>query len=298
MILQVEKVTKSYGSRVLFDEVSLRINEHDRFALVGPNGTGKTTLMNIIAGKDAPDSGNVIFAKGAVPGYLEQESIDMTGRTVLQEVMTAAGDVAAMEHRLKQLEERITEAVDQEEQNRLLEDYGRARERYEAGGGYTIEPMARSVLFGLGFKENDLTRSTEEYSGGWQMRIALAKLLLRQPDILLLDEPTNHLDLESVRWLESFLRAYDGAVVVISHDRAFIDGMVDHVCEIDRGKLTIYTGGYSDFEKQRAFALEQLRAQAEAQAKEIAHMEVFIDKFRYKSTKAKQVQDRVRKLEK
>ncbi|MBQ6453363.1 MAG: ATP-binding cassette domain-containing protein [Coriobacteriales bacterium] len=298
MILQVDKISKSYGTRVLFQDVSLTVNERDRYAIVGPNGAGKTTLLNIISGEDSADSGNIIFAKGAVAGYLEQESIEMVGRSVLAEVMSAAGDVATIEHRLTHLEHRISECEDPQEQERLLADYGRLREGFEAKGGYLLEPLARSVLFGLGYKESDLSRSTDEFSGGWQMRIALAKLLLRQPDVLLLDEPTNHLDLESVRWLEGFLRNYDGAVMIVSHDRAFIDGMVDHVCEIEDGKFTVYKGGYTDYLRQRDLRLEQLRAAAEAQAKEIAHLEAFIERFRYKATKAKQVQDRVRKLEK
>lgn len=298
MIVLVDKLTKSFGTRVLFEEATLRVNERDRYALVGPNGAGKTTLMNIIAGKDSPDSGSVVFSKGAEVGYLEQEAIELEEGTVLEEVMRAAGDIASMEHRLECLEEHLASEKDEAVQERLLGEYGRLREAFERRGGYTLEPLARSVLFGLGFHEEDMQRSTDEFSGGWQMRIALSKLLLRQPDILLLDEPTNHLDLESVRWLESFLRSYEGAVIVISHDRAFIDGMVDHVCEIANNKLNIYTGGYKDYERQRDEALEQLRAAAVAQEAEIARMEAFITKFRYKATKAKQVQDRVRKLEK
>ncbi|MDR1183575.1 MAG: ATP-binding cassette domain-containing protein, partial [Coriobacteriales bacterium] len=181
---------------------------------------------------------------------------------------------------------------------RLLAEYGRLSDAFAHGGGYTIEPLARSVLFGLGFREQDLDRPAKEFSGGWQMRIALAKLLLRRPDLLLLDEPTNHLDLESVRWLESFLRNYEGAVVVVSHDRAFMDGMVDHIIEIDHGSLTTYRGGYSDFERQREANRARLREAYEAQQTEISHMEAFIERFRYKASKAKQVQDRVKKLEK
>jgi ATP-binding cassette subfamily F protein 3 len=182
--------------------------------------------------------------------------------------------------------------------DKLLAEYGRLSDAFAHGGGYEIEPLARSVLFGLGFKEGDLTRSAGEFSGGWQMRIALAKLLLADPDLLLLDEPTNHLDLESVRWLESFLRGYEGAVVVVSHDRAFMDGMVNHIIDIDAGQLHRYSGGYSDYERQRAERIERQREAYEAQQAEIAHMETFINRFRYKASKAKQVQERVRRLEK
>ena len=297
MILNVDKVTKSFGTRILFHGASLRINERDRYALVGPNGAGKTTLMNIIAGLDSPDEGQVIFAKGAKPGYLEQESIEMDGRSVLAEVMTSVADVAEMGERLADLEQQL-EQVAESASAQLLDEYGRLRTRFEARDGYNIESQARRVLFGLGFHEEDMERSTDEFSGGWQMRIALSKLLLRQPEILLLDEPTNHLDLESVRWLENFLKSYRGAVLVVSHDRAFMNAMVDHVAEIANGELNLYSGNYDAYMRQREEHRAQLLAMKEAQDKEIAHMEAFIEKFRYKATKAKQEQDRVKKLEK
>ena len=296
MILNVDKLTKSFGVRTLFADASFRINERDRVALVGPNGAGKTTMMNIIAGHDSPDSGQVIFSRGVTVGYLEQESIEMEGRSVIDEVMTSVADVAAMGDKLAELELEM-EVAGPEEHERLLEEYGRLRTRYEARDGYNIESLARRVLFGLGFHEEDMERSTSEFSGGWQMRIALSKLLLSKPDILLLDEPTNHLDLESVRWLENFLRGYDGAVLVVSHDRAFMDGMVNTVMEIAHGKLEMYSGNYSDYERQRVERREHLIAMKEAQDKEIAHLEAFVEKFRYKATKAKQAQDRLRKLE-
>ncbi|MDR1713372.1 MAG: ABC-F family ATP-binding cassette domain-containing protein [Coriobacteriales bacterium] len=323
MILNVDKLTKSIGSRVLFSEASFTINERDRYALVGPNGAGKTTLLNIIARHDGADSGNVTLVKGAEVGYLEQNAIEEGGeQTVLAAVLSAAADLLSIQRRLTHLEELIAASQQPDAagaaaaeanattaaagagvaatatQEKLLAEYGRLSDQFAHGGGYTLEPLARSVLFGLGFKEQDLTRPTAEFSGGWQMRIALAKLLLRTPDLLLLDEPTNHLDLESVRWLEGFLRSYAGAVVVVSHDRAFMDGMVDHIIEIDNGRLVLYRGGYSDFERQRQANLERLRAAYTAQQEEIARTEAFIERFRYKASKAKQVQDRVRKLEK
>ena len=296
MILNVDRVTKSFGTRVLFRNATFRIEDHDRYALVGPNGAGKTTLMNIIAGLDSPDSGQVFYGKGVHPGYLEQESIEMVGRSVIDEVMTSVADVAAMGARLAEIEQEL-ESSSHSTASALLDEYGRLRTRYEARDGYNIESKARRVLFGLGFHEEDMERSTDEFSGGWQMRIALSKLLLRQPEILLLDEPTNHLDLESVRWLENFLRTYNGAVLVVSHDRAFMNAMVDHVAEIDNGEVKLYTGNYDSFTRQRKERRAQLIAMKEAQDKEIAHLEAFVEKFRYKATKAKQVQDRVKKLE-
>lgn len=294
MIMQVEHLTKSFGGRTLFSDVCFRLEAHDRLALVGPNGAGKTTMLKVITGHEDADSGNVVFAKGAVVGYLEQEAIEMEDRSIFDEVISSQQEILEAEQRLHELEASLNENSTPEK----LDACGRARERYEALGGYRLESQVRSVLFGLGFKEDDMARHTGDFSGGWQMRIALAKLLIRKPDLLLLDEPTNHLDLESVKWLEGFLRGYDGAVVVVSHDRAFMDNMVDRVAEIDAGRLELYKGNYSAYLKQRDERIERLRQQAERQAEEIAHMEAFIEKFRYKPTKAKQVQDRVKKLEK
>ena len=218
----------------------------------------------------------------------------MEERPIFEEVMSSQVEVLEAEQRLHRLEAQLGENPTEAQ----LAAAGRARDAYEALGGYTIEAKVRSVLFGLGFKEGDLARATSEFSGGWQMRIALAKLLIRNPEVLLLDEPTNHLDLESVRWLEGFLRGYAGTVVVVSHDRAFMDNMVDRVAEIDRGQVTLYKGNYSAYLKAREERIERLRAEAAKQAEEVAHMEAFIERFRYKPSKAKQVQDRVKKLEK
>ena len=298
MILSVDNVSKSFGARVLFRDARLRVGARDRVALVGPNGAGKTTLLDIIAGRQDADEGAVTFARDAVVGYLEQEAIEMHGRTVLAEALTSAELVTSLEHRLKVITEDMETAEEGEEQERLIEEYGRLHDKFERLGGYTIESDARAVLFGLGFKETDLTRTTEEFSGGWQMRLALAKLLLRQPDVLLLDEPTNHLDLESVMWLEGFLRAYEGAIMLVSHDRAFIDSLADHVAEIDLGQVKVYTGTYSQYLAARELAMEQLKAAYEAQQKDIAHMEAFVERFRYKASKSKQAQDRMKKLEK
>ena len=305
MILTVDRLTKSFGSRILFREASFRVNERDRFALVGPNGSGKTTLLNMIASRDSADSGALVFAKNTRIGYLEQNAIeaeDDSELCVLDTVLAAAAELLNMQERLTHLEQLIAEAAtggdDEDTQQKLLAEYGRLSDMFAHGGGYTVEPMARSVLFGLGFKEGDLTRNTGEFSGGWQMRIALAKLLLQRPDLLLLDEPTNHLDLESVRWLEAFLRSYEGAVIVVSHDRAFMDGMVDHVIEIEHGAFATYRGSYSDYVRQREANLIRLKEAYEAQKAEIEHAEAFIERFRYKASKAKQVQDRVKKLEK
>lgn len=298
VMISLDKVTKGVGERVLFKDADLRVGARDRSALVGPNGAGKTTLLEIVAGEQSPDEGTVTTAKDAVVGYLRQEAIELAGRSVLAEVLTVASHVTSIEHRLTLLEEDISSTPEGDELDRLLAEYGRLRERFEHLGGYTVEAEARAVLTGLGFREQDLTRMTEEFSGGWLMRIALAKLLLQQPDVLLLDEPTNHLDLESVRWLEGFLKGYEGAVLLVSHDRAFMDALVDHVAEIDNRRVVTYRGDYAWYEKQRAQAREKLVAAYRNQQRKIADTERFIERFRYKDTKARQVQSRVHQLEK
>jgi len=293
LILQLEQITKSFGGRVLFSGVNLRLEAYDHLALVGPNGAGKTTLLRIISGEEDADEGRVVLAKDVRIGYLEQEAIEMGENPVFEEVLSSQSEVLEAERRLKKLEAELganpTEAQ--------LAAAGRARDNYELLGGYTIESKVRAVLFGLGFKESDMQRLTTEFSGGWQMRLALAKLLVRNPEVLLLDEPTNHLDLESVRWLESFLRGYAGTVIVVSHDRAFMDNMVDRVAEISNGRVVLYKGNYSAYERAREARIEQLKAEHAQQLQEIARLEAFVEKFRYKATKARQAQDREKKLE-
>ncbi len=294
MILQTEHLSKAYGGRTLFHDVTFRLEEFDRLALVGPNGAGKTTLLNIISGEDDPDEGRVLFAKGARVGYLEQEAIEMGELPIFEEVISSQVEVLEAERRLHKLEAELGAAPSQAQ----LAAVGRARDAYEMLGGYSLESKVRSVLFGLGFTERDMGRLTTEFSGGWQMRIALAKLLIRNPEVLLLDEPTNHLDLESVKWLEGFLRGYAGTVIVVSHDRAFMDNMVDRVAEIDNGEVNLYKGNYSKYLVAREERLERLKAERAKSLEEIAHLQAFVDRFRYKATKAKQAQERERRIEK
>lgn len=298
MLLQVDSLTKSFGETILFHDVSFKVGLKDRLALVGANGAGKTTLLDIIIHGNGQDSGTVQFGKNVVVGYLEQEAIEMQSATVLEEVLATNDDLLTLQHKLTLLEEEISSQEDEDIQRDLLNAYGRLQEQFDHAGGYSLESRARAVLGGLGFAPEDAERSTSEFSGGWQMRIALAKLLLKNPDILLLDEPTNHLDLASVTWLEGFLKSYDGAVVVVSHDRAFMDGIVNRVGELSNKELTIYPGNYSKFLEERALRIEQLKEKRIAQLKEIDHMQVFVDRFRYKATKAKAAQERIRKIEK
>ncbi len=298
MILLVDKIEKSFGARSLFNGASFQINAGERYALVGPNGAGKTTLLKIIMGIDSPDSGSIQFAKGTQVGYLEQETDLATDSTILEEVVASAHEITAMGERAQALQLQIAEVSETGgDVDALLEEYGHVQDRFEHLGGYELESNAKKILSGLGFRPEDFNRACSEFSGGWQMRIALAKLFLRHPDLLLLDEPTNHLDLESVQWLRGFISNYDGAVLIVSHDRTFMDSCVDHVAALENRRITTYTGNYSSYLKQREDNLEQMRAKRAAQERDIAHMQVFVDKFRYKPTKAAQAQERIRKIE-
>ncbi len=298
MIALADKIEKSFGGRILYSGATLQLNAGERWGLVGPNGAGKTTLLKIIMGQESADHGSVSLAREATIGYLEQEARLAGEKSALAEVVDSATEIRRLEGRISQMEQEIAASEGGAQLDRLLERYGAAQDRYERLGGYELEARARQILGGLGFPVSDFDKPAREFSGGWQMRIALSKLLLRHPDLLLLDEPTNHLDLESVKWLESFLASYDGAVLLVSHDRAFMDACVSHIAALENKRLVTYTGTYSDYLRQREDNLEQLRAKRAAQERDIAHMETFIARFRYKPTKARQVQERVKKLEK
>lgn len=298
MIALADKISKSFGGRVLYSNATLQLNAGERWALVGPNGAGKTTLLKIIMGLESADEGTITFAKDATLGYLEQETELMGDRTALNEVIESAHEIKQWERKVNDLSLKIAETPEGAKLNKYLEDYAHAMERFERLGGYELESRARQILAGLGFPVEDFDKPAKEFSGGWQMRISLSKLLLRRPDVLLLDEPTNHLDLESVQWLERFLSSYDGTVLLVSHDRSFMDACVTHVAALENRMLVTYTGNYSGYLHQREENLEQLRAKRAAQERDIAHMETFIERFRYKPTKAKQVQERVAKVEK
>ncbi len=297
MIALADKITKSFGGRVLYTDATLQLNAGERWALVGPNGAGKTTLLKIIMGLESPDAGTISFARDTRVGYLEQETKLDSSKTALQEVVDSATEIRALEQQNKELEHAISTTQPGPELDALLEKYAASQEHFERLGGYELESRARAILGGLGFPVEDFDKPAEDFSGGWQMRIALSKLLLKHPDLLLLDEPTNHLDLESVQWFEKFIAGYDGAVLLVSHDRTFMDACVSHVAAVENRRITTYTGNYSSYLKQREDNLEQMRAKRAAQEREIAHMQVFVDKFRYKPTKAAQAQERMKKIE-
>jgi ATP-binding cassette subfamily F protein 3 len=296
-MLTLTDVALSHGARTLFSGVSLRVVPGDRIALVGPNGAGKTTLLDIIVGDQVPDEGEVSLAKQARVGFLRQEIAETRGRSVLAEVLSDSDGAMVLERRMRELEARMSDASS-DQQEALLAEYAQVHDRFEHLGGYGVEAEARRVLGGLGFDDARMDGDVGLLSGGWMMRVALARLLLSRPDILLLDEPTNHLDLASVDWLESFLGAYEGAIVLVSHDRDFINGIANKVVELAFGRATEYVGDYEQFVEQRELRLEQQQAAASNQQRKIAQTEQFIERFRYKASKAKQVQSRIKALDK
>jgi ATP-binding cassette subfamily F protein 3 len=296
-VIIVDRVHKSFGPRTLLRDASLRVGARDRVALVGPNGSGKTTLLEMVAGLQSPDTGRIEVVRDAVLGYLPQETDALRGRGVLDEVMSAGPAHSQAGHRLEILERELQTTDDPDERERLLAEYARLQQRFDELGGWTAEAEARKILTGLGFADADLDRLTDTLSGGWLMRVALAKLLLAAPDVLLLDEPTNHLDLESMRWFERFLAEYEGAVLVISHDRAFLNTVATKVVEIDGADLVAYTGDYDAFLHQREERRTHQTAVASRQAKEVERIEAFVERFRAKASKARQVQSRIKALE-
>ncbi|MEA2461474.1 MAG: ATP-binding cassette, subfamily er 3, partial [Actinomycetota bacterium] len=296
-MITVTGLDKSFGPRDLFTNVDLQIGVRDRIAVVGPNGAGKTTLVEIIAGEQESDGGDVRIANDVVIGYLRQETDALRGRTLLEEVLSAGEETNKVGHRMAILETEMAEVPPGPDRDGLLAEYGRLQDHFSTLGGYTLEAEAKTIMAGLGFKETDFDRPTDALSGGWLMRVALAKLLLSSPDLLILDEPTNHLDVESVDWLERFLSTYEGAVLLISHDRDFINGVVTKVVEIDNAKLFAYTGNYEAFVRQREAQALQAAAAMRNQARQRAATEQFIERFRYKATKAKQVQSRIKALD-
>ena len=297
-MLTVERLGKSFGGRVLFQDASLQVYARDRIGIVGPNGSGKTTLFDMIAGEQEPDEGDIRLLRGTVVGYLRQETDALRGRPLLEEVVSVGTHVAQVGHRLELLEREMAEMAPGPERDRVVAEYGRLQDRFTSMGGYSLEHEAKRILGGLGFTTADLDRMTETFSGGWLMRIALAKLLVANPDLLMLDEPTNHLDLESVVWLERFLQSYEGAVMLISHDRDLINALASKVVELRDRKLYSYTGDYQSFVAQRELEIEQAEATARNQARKIAQTELFINRFRYKASLASRVQSRIKALDK
>jgi ATP-binding cassette subfamily F protein 3 len=298
-MIQLSGAGKRFGHKLLFENVDWLITPRDRVGLVGGNGTGKSTLMKILAGLDTFDYGSISVAKGTTAGYLPQDGLTLSGRTVFAECMEVFSDLHAMERELETLTHRISE-LDHTgaEYAEVADRYHSLEHEFRTRGGYSIESEVGRVLMGLGFSKEDWERQTDEFSGGWQMRLALAKLLLQKPNLLLLDEPTNHLDLEARNWLEEYLHNYPHAFVLISHDRYFLDVTVNKIAEIWNKRFWFYTGNYDKFLAQKTQRNEQLQAAYRNQRDRIEQLEVFINRFRYQATKAKQVQSRIKELEK
>ena len=299
-MLSLEKISLALGDRDLLDEVIVLINPGERIGLVGPNGAGKSTLLKIIMEIQEKDSGSIVLSNEETLGYLPQDGVDPDFElTVIEEVETAFSHIFDLEEEVNELQQKLGETdPSSEEHEKLLEKYGVLQTKLEASGLYTLRSDVEKILMGLGFKESDFSRSTSEFSGGWLMRIALAKLLLKKPTYLLLDEPTNHLDIESLQWMENFLNSYEGAVIVVSHDRAFLDTITNRTLALRRGKMSDYSGNYTFYEKKWHEERELLINAQKNQEKELKETEEFIERFRYKASKARQVQSRVKQLEK
>ena len=299
MRIQLSGVRKAFGARVLIDAVNWHVNSGDRVGLCGQNGSGKTTLLRIMAGLDGPDKGEITRSTGLTVGYLPQEGLNHSGNSLFAEACEGFGELLSIQREMHDLENRLGDpSIPEAEHNQMLDRYSDVQQTFRDQGGYDIEAKTTVVLRGLGFRPEQFDNSCETFSGGWQMRIALAKLLLGGPHLLLLDEPTNHLDLEARNWLEDYLISYPHAVVLVSHDRFFLDTVVRTVVEIGLSKLTTYQGGYSDYLVEREARLQRLQEQKRRQDEEVARMEAFINRFRYQATKAAQVQSRVKMLEK
>jgi ATP-binding cassette, subfamily F, member 3 len=295
-MIQIESVAKAYAGQPVLRDLSWRIPDRERIGLVGPNGAGKTTVCRLLAGVEAPDEGRIVRPRETTVGYLPQEAAGHPEGSVLAEVLAGFAEVWQVEREMEDVAARLAKAAG-DESAALTARYGDLQHRFEALGGYRLETEARTILTGLGFKPSEFTRQLAEFSGGWRMRAMLAGLLLQRPSLLLLDEPTNHLDIESLEWLESFLVDYEGTVVIVSHDRYFLNRMVTSIAELTPTGLTVYPGDYDEYLVQRQARRELLEAQARNQAKRIAEIERFIERFRYQASKARQVQSRVKMLD-
>ena len=297
-MIQLDNIGKQNGRQILFIEASAALNKGEKIGLVGPNGAGKTTLFRMIKGEEPPDEGQVSVERGVTIGYFSQDVGEMAGRSAALEVMDGAGPVSVVATELKELEAAMGDPARADDIEELIERYGEVQGRFEELGGYALEGRAREVLAGLGFSQEMMDGDVGALSGGWKMRVALARILLMRPDAMLLDEPSNHLDLESLIWLESFLKGYEGALLMTSHDREFMNRIVNKVVEIDGGTLTTYAGNYEFYEQQRALNEKQQQAQFERQQAMLAKEIKFIERFKARASHAAQVQSRVKKLDK
>src|ERR687897_1696965 len=297
-MISLAKVSKQYGKQVLFVETSFQLNPGEKVGLVGPNGAGKTTLFRMIVGEESPDEGEVSVPRKLTIGYFRQDVEEMSGRSVLDEAIAGSGRLGDLHHELEDLQHAMSDPARQADMDRILARFGEVQEEYEHLGGYGLEAQAREVLHGLGFEDDRIDGDVGALSGGWKMRIAMARVLLGRPDVLLMDEPTNHLDIESIIWLEGFLKSLPGALLMTSHDREFMNRIVSRIAEIDGGEVTTYSGNYDFYERERALREANREAAYARQQSMLAKEQRFIDRFAAHAAKAAQVQSRVKALEK
>jgi ATPase subunit of ABC transporter with duplicated ATPase domains len=297
-MIRLDNVSKQVGHQILFIEASAALQRGEKIGLVGPNGAGKTTLFRMIAGQEPPDEGQVSLDRGITIGYFSQDVGEMSGRSAVAEVMDGAGPVSVVAGELRQLEAAMADPDRVDEMEDIIARYGEVQHRFEELDGYALDGRAREALSGLGFSQEMMEGDVGALSGGWKMRVALARILLMRPDVMLLDEPSNHLDLESLIWLEQFLKGYEGALLMTSHDREFINRIINKVVEIDGGTLSTYSGNYEFYEQQRALNEKQQQAQFERQQAMLAKEIKFIERFKARASHAAQVQSRVKKLDK
>ncbi|HEU5075712.1 MAG TPA: ABC-F family ATP-binding cassette domain-containing protein, partial [Polyangiaceae bacterium] len=297
-MIQLDSVSKRHGGQILFVDASVAVFRGERVGLVGPNGSGKSTIFRLIAGQEPPDAGQVNIDKNTTIGYFDQNVGEMQGRSALEETIAGAGEVADLWHELKVLESRMADPAEFERLDELVDRFGTVQARFDELDGYSLEARAHEVLAGLGFSQAMIAGDVGALSGGWKMRVALARVLLMKPDALLLDEPTNHLDIESIIWLEGFLKSFDGAIIITSHDQAFLNRVVMRIIDIDEGELVLYSGNYDFYREQYRLRREQQAAQYARQQAMLAKEQAFIDRFKARASHAAQVQSRVKKLDK
>ncbi|MGB6118218.1 MAG: ABC-F family ATP-binding cassette domain-containing protein [Mesorhizobium sp.] len=297
-MIRLENISKQNGKQIVFIEASAALQRGEKIGLVGPNGAGKTTLFRMIVGEELPDEGQVSVDRGVTIGYFSQDVGDMSGRSAIAEVMEGVGPVSLLAAEMAELEHAMADPERADEMDDIIARYGEVQARFDELDGYALDGRAREVLGGLGFSDEMINGDVGALSGGWKMRVALGKILLMRPDVMLLDEPSNHLDIESLIWLENFLKGFDGALLMTSHDRAFMNRIVSKIVEIDGGALTSYSGDYDFYQAQRAIANQQQQAQYERQQAMLAKEIAFIERFKARASHAAQVQSRVKKLDK
>jgi ATPase subunit of ABC transporter with duplicated ATPase domains len=297
-MISFDKVSKQYGKQILFVDASFQLNPGEKVGLVGPNGSGKTTLFRMIVGEESPDEGDVSVPRRLTVGYFRQDVEEMSGRSVLDEAIAGSGRLGDLHHELEALQHAMADPAQADDMDRILARFGDVQEEYDHAGGYGLEALAKEVLHGLGFDDERIEGDVGALSGGWKMRVAMARVLLGKPDVLLMDEPTNHLDIESIIWLEEFLRTQTGALLMTSHDREFMNRVVSRIAEIDGGEVTTYSGNYDFYERERALREANREAAYARQQAMLAKEQRFIERFAAHAAKAAQVQSRVKALDK